>query len=291
MSRVRGYAFTLNNWMQSDVDMLMALRFSHLIFAKEIAPTTNTPHLQGSIVFKSPKTLLAAIRSLPRCHVTECRNINASIEYCKKSGEYEEHGEYRNRAAGVAAAREARAEKNKRLLEGNLRELVYSGELSVMSVGQIKKARVILDSELGPYDHDDVRGIWYCGPPDSGKSRTARANWPVRYDKPQNKWFDGYAGEECILLDDLDTDKLGHHLKIWSDRYACSAETKFGKVQLRHKVFVVTSNYTIADLFTDAQMCAAIKRRFKVTHFHLPLSQASSSSLRVLRSENHLALE
>ena len=88
------------------------------------------------------------------------------------------------------------------------------------------------------------------------------------YIKAQNKWFDGYAGERVILLDDLDTNILGHYLKIWSDKYSCQGEVKGGTVKLRHHVFVVTSNYSIKELFKDdEQMHDAIKRRFKTKHF------------------------
>lgn len=42
---------------------------------------------------------------------------------------------------------------------------------------------------------------------------------------------------------------LGHYLKIWADKWACTGEVKGGTVPLCHHRFVVTSNYTIAELF------------------------------------------
>ncbi len=57
--------------------------------------------------------------------------------------------------------------------------------------------------------------------------------------------------------------------KIWSDKYACTGEIKGGVTKLRHKWFIVTSNYDIDTLFADkgGVMCAAIKRRFKEIEF------------------------
>jgi len=133
----------------------------------------------------------------------------------------------------------------------------------------IKFGRGIRDLKLileKPYDHDDVRGTWYYGPPGSGKSYRARTENPNAYLKAQNKWFDGYAGEEAIILDDLDHNALGHHLKIWADRYACTGETKGGTIHLRHKKFVITSNYHPNTLFEDSEMCAAIERRFNIVY-------------------------
>ncbi len=51
----RRYIFTLNNYTEEDVKILMEEKvfFSYLLFGKEIAPTTGTPHLQG--YFELPK--------------------------------------------------------------------------------------------------------------------------------------------------------------------------------------------------------------------------------------------
>ena len=65
-------------------------------------------------------------------------------------------------------------------------------------------------------------------------------------------------------MDDLDTNVLGHYLKIWGDNYACTGEVKGGTVQLTYKTFIVTSNYKISQLWKDDPvMAAAIARRFK----------------------------
>lgn len=162
-----------------------------------------------------------------------------------------------------------RAEQNAVYMYADLKDAAEQGLISVLSIPAIKKARMILAESLSPYTHDDVRGIWFYGQPRTGKSRAAFAQWPDAYRKAQNKWFDGYSGQESILLDDLDSDVLGHHLKLWADRYPVQGETKFGHVQLVHKVFVVTSNYSPEDLFKCPIMAAAIRARFQFTHFSI----------------------
>lgn len=55
-----------------------------------------------------------------------------------------------------------------------------------------------------------------------------------------------------MLLDDLDFEggnKLGHYLKRWSDKWQCQAECKGATLQLKHEWFVITSNYSISDIF------------------------------------------
>ena len=68
------------------------------------------------------------------------------------------------------------------------------------------------------------------GPPGIGKTHTIMDKFTkcggTVYEKAQNKWFDGYANERAILLDDLDlkTDHaqgLGHYIKRWADKWKC----------------------------------------------------------------------
>lgn len=111
------------------------------------------------------------------------------------------------------------------------------------------------------------RGFWFYGVPGAGKSHFARELHPDAFIKSQSKWWDGYNGQEHVILDDLDSDCLGHHLKIWADKWPCSGEVKGGTVPLMYKSFTVTSNYRIDELFRDHILIAALERRFVCQSF------------------------
>ena len=62
----------------------------------------------------------------------------------------------------------------------------------------------------------------------------------------------------------MDTSTLGHYLKIWADRYKATGETKGGTINLMYDTLVITSNYSIEELFKDeAKMIEPLKRRFE----------------------------
>lgn len=106
----------------------------------------------------------------------------------------------------------------------------------IIHIGEYLKLKQCVDAyklnTAAPKDSADVRGEWYWGDPGTGKSRTARERYPAAYLKAQSKWWDGYQGQSAVILDDLDTDCLGHYLKIWADRYFCTGEIKGSTIPL-----------------------------------------------------------
>jgi len=264
----RKWAFTLNNYTDEEYTAItrrftaaLEVDLRYAIVAREQGDE-GTPHLQGyfaskkCLTFKKAKAVIC-----DRAHLEAARKGDSeNKEYCSKGGDYVEFGTPVGKGGRSDLDKLCRAIKDGKTM-------TEVAEISPADyVRNYKGLAAYQALQTTHYEHSDIRGIWIYGPPGTGKSHHARNLGATSlYIKSQNKWFDGYAGEEYILLDDLDSNILGHHLKIWADKWPCTGEIKGGNVILRHKYFIVTSNYAPAELWADEPvMCNAVSRRFEI---------------------------
>lgn len=91
------WVFTLNNYTDEDQERLRRLgeEVNYLVFGREVAPETGTPHLQGFVLFHTNKRLNAAKAALgDRVHLETARGTSAQASaYCKKENDFEEFGQ------------------------------------------------------------------------------------------------------------------------------------------------------------------------------------------------------
>lgn len=261
----------MNNYTEYEYDAITRYCSSakYAIVGKEVG-ANGTPHLQGYVAFTNARSFKSIKEGLgDRAHIERARGSgDDNRKYCSKDGDYWEQGDCPEKIGGNNIAE--KIAKNKRLLDQNipLDDLIENGDLSAFNYLLIKRTRMDILTNLNPYTPADVRGLWIWGKPGCGKTRHVWDTYGATlYEKAQNKWFDGYSGEKNILLDDLDTDVLGHYLKRWMDRYPVKGEVKGGTLQLQHDLFIVTSNYKIEELFKCPILAQAIRRRCKVLHF------------------------
>ena len=265
--KYRNFTFTVNNPTEEDVTLLDTVPCRYIVYGNEVGDS-GTPHKQGTIIFLNQKTLSAAIKSLPkRAHVEVCKFLFKSIEYCKKDGDFTERGEHPITPKEKGTMEKERwqtfidlAEQD-RLCEIDPRDRVKHYRAAEYFRSEGAKKRRLEDTE--------ERMEWYYGPSGTGKSRKARSENPAAYLKMCNKWWDGYADEDCVIIEDFDKrhDVLAHHLKIWGDRYDFLAEHKGGAKRIRPKKIIVTSNYHPKDIWIQNVDLEPILRRFKCTHF------------------------
>lgn len=83
ISRSRNWCFTLNNYLESDVQRLKSEDYQY-VFQEEKGEGEGTPHLQGLIKIKDKKSLKQMKVVNDKAHWEVCRNVAASINYCTK---------------------------------------------------------------------------------------------------------------------------------------------------------------------------------------------------------------
>lgn len=156
------------------------------------------------------------------------------------------------------------SERNSKLINNDIKDLVDEGEISIMSVPTLIKAKRAYFTSIKPPLFNKRQCFWIYGRPRVGKSHIIRHMFPDIYDKPQNKWWDLYINEEYVLIDDFDKqgECLGHLLKIWADDYRFLGEIKGGSIYIVNKALFITSNYKIEDIFQDTEVRDALMCRF-----------------------------
>lgn len=278
--RSRSYCFTKNNYTDEDIEAYSKLadKCRYLIFSQEVAPDTGTPHLQGYIVFKTQRTFASVKKFLPgNPHIEEAKgNSLQNEQYVRKTRDVDETPnevvyEFGDRPMTQKEKGESEVERyataKKHALEGNFDDI--DADIFVRHYSTIKRIRddAVLERELDTLD--DFENEWLWGESGSGKSYTARQRYPNAFLKACNKWWDGYKGQETVIIEDFDRkhDVLCHHMKIWADRYPFPAEVKGSSVKIRPARIVVTSNYHPETIWTDPSDLDPIKRRFQITHF------------------------
>lgn len=91
------WVFTLNNYSEAEVVVLreLANNVKYLVFGREIAPVTLTPHLQGFVIFHSPLRLNSVkLQVSNRAHLEVARgSSDEAATYCKKDNLFEEFGQ------------------------------------------------------------------------------------------------------------------------------------------------------------------------------------------------------
>ncbi|AXH76667.1 MAG: putative viral replication protein [Proteusivirus raitis] len=93
-SQSKRWCFTINNYIDEDINKLNAAECSYLVYGREVAPDTGTPHLQGFIIFSSRKRF-NTVRAIlgERGHYESARASSAqAADYCKKGGDFTERG-------------------------------------------------------------------------------------------------------------------------------------------------------------------------------------------------------
>lgn len=267
------WCFTLNNYTDLQTEMFKthpAVKWS--VVGKEIAPTTNTPHLQGYVKFTTKLRLTQVKKIFPTAHWEGAKGSDEdNFKYCTKGEDWFEIGTRPKFQHNGDREKERWTESLNAAKAGDW-DAVHP-QIMVQNFGNLQKINTAFQIKLKSLDivkesHHE-RFWWIYGPTGTGKSVAAAKRFPEdqTYLKGYNKWWNGYQGEDHVVIDDFPNEPgLGQLLKLWFDVKPFQAETKGGSLPNRFGHGTITSNWHPAQIWTDKKLLEPIMRRFNVMY-------------------------
>lgn len=242
-AKFRKYCFTINNWTVTDLEnaRLLLKGSEYGIIGKEVGES-GTPHLQGYARFKNPRTFNALRKAFLRAHIEPSKgNDEQNYAYCSKDKDFEEFGKMQLQENSEQGKRTDIVVIKEMINEGaNMRDIIEVAS----SYQSIRMAEIILKYKEKKRNWKP-KVEWFYGPTGTGKTRKAIEIFgenPYYISGKNLKWWEGYDGEENVVLDDFRADFCTFHelLRIL-DRYEFRIEVKGSSRQLLAKHIIITS--------------------------------------------------
>lgn len=241
-SRPRRIVFTLNNWTEAERSKIRSAPHVRAgIIGKEVGES-GTPHLQGALLF-SKAIVFSTIKALmPRAHIEVMRGQpNEAFEYCRKDKDFEEWGDLPK----PGKRNDLKTACDKLKDGGTLMDLVHDDTLCSTFVRNHKGLVLYQDMINRSIPLRTKTIIWLYGETGVGKTRKAMevGGLTSYWISNENlKWFDGYASQEVVILDDLRTNHCSFSflLRIL-DRYEVDVPIKGGFVRWNPSVIFITA--------------------------------------------------
>lgn len=267
--RVSRFVFTLNNWTEQEYAHLtedFALQTKWLMIAKETAPDTGTPHLQGACVLGRQWTWsrLKACPCFARAHLEVMRGSpNDSVTYLSK----EDPAPFVHGTMPAPGKRNDLRLATDRILAGaSVRDLARDPEAATVVV-KFHKGLTVLRSLVTQERREPPVVIWIHGETGVHKTRCARKSGRAMaralgrdggdqwMSSGGLRWFDGYDGQTVAIFDDFRAKHVTSFAFLLRllDRYPVQVEFKGGFVAWVPKVIYITCPYS-------PDMCFATRR-------------------------------
>lgn len=251
LPRYKCFCFTLNNPSDDEVSKLKTevekedSLFQYLLYGLERGDE-GTLHLQGYFELKKKVSFNTAksIFGCDRVHIERRKGtVKQACDYCRKDGQVYEHG--------VCSAQGHRSDLD--LAIDVLRRTGISGVAESQPGVFVRHARGLRDlyftiaQRKYKTQFRFPRVSVYWGAPGTGKTFSAFSEAPddcfILRRGNTGVWFDGYAGEKILIIDDFKGWIQFQQLLVILDRYPLSCEIKGGHVWAGWERVIITSNY------------------------------------------------
>lgn len=273
MEAAEGHRLILSELFQNN-------KLWYAVFQLERCPTTERLHFQGFLELKTPQRISGVKRYL-QCNHIHCEPLESTSQhakdYCTKtdtrvSPTFWEVGVWRANRQG---ARTDIDDVRRMVMER--RSLLEIGMAHTGTFLRYHRGIQLLLNLQRPPPRPKIEVHLYVGPPGCGKSYRVASEYPEAFWKsPGNKWWDGYSGQEVVVLDDYHGNWMGISILLnLLQPHPCQVEVKGGMMYFHAKTVVLTSNKSIGHWYNWGDVSKpleALSRR--VTNLFQPTQEA-----------------
>jgi len=238
---------------------------TYLCYQREICPTTSNEHYQGYLELKERQRLQGVKRILadPAVHLETRKGTGV------QASEYAQKEDTRKPGTVPTILGElATVTPGQRTDLLALKEAVDDGKTELEIAEEYFPAwarhykAVERYKRLKTEERNFKTEVYViCGATGVGKSRLARDRFPNAYWKGRNNWWDGYGGNDVVIIDDFYGWLPWDFLLRLTDRYPMLVETKGGMCQFVAKTIVFTSNKPYTEWYKEEIDKAPFARR------------------------------
>lgn len=220
---------------------------TYCIYQLELTPTNNSLHYQGYIEFSAPRTLkqLRELDGIEGAHFEQRHGTAQEAKaYCEKNDETKIDGPWEwGQISQQGKRTDLEAVFSMARRHATQREIAEAQPATFIRYNRGINAVRTLYAQQRDWP---MELHFYIGPSGCGKTRAAHELYPGAYWKTAGKWWDGYDGQEVVVLDEY----YGHWMSFsdllkLTDRYPLNVETKGGMVAFVSKKLIFTSNQPI----------------------------------------------
>lgn len=241
-ARTRNQCFTLNNYTEDDIKSFDLGDWKdsakYLIYGYEVGEETETPHLQGYVEWTTPWSLDRLKKLNPRISWhTRRGTAQQAADYCKKEGNFVEVGTISKagkRTDLEAVAREVLAGKPIDAIAAQYAETFIKYHKGIRAL----QATLFKDRTERPYVE------WRYGLAGVGKTRMPIDKHNAsHYIKDGTIWWDNYAQQDAIIIDDFDGKWPFRDFLRLLDRYKYQGQYKGGYVPINSPFIYITCEH------------------------------------------------
>lgn len=274
MPSAKGWVFTVNNYKEHHCEAIMRMNIGDdvtgIVVGKEVGEQ-GTPHLQGAIGFSSRKTLKQLVEMFPGAHVEVMRGTwQQNVVYCTK-----QNNVLRREGTGPQQGERSDLETIYGLIKSGSSLDVIMDTFPSQYMRYSRAIEQCYDRvhRLDRKKKEPVQVVWIYGESGSGKSwitdeyaEDCLAEGKTVFTwEADGDWWDGYDGEEVIIMNEFKGDLSYTRMLKLCDVYTTKLRRRGrSPVLLKAKIIIINTLEDVKGTYPNIAFknnCAELCRR------------------------------